>query len=162
MPEMTASKGRGKGGVHGKGRGRCKGQSGQRQQYRNSIQCYNCGKYGHIQANCWYKDEKMNFAEEDENEEEETFDPRFRFNSFKITLDAYNEAENLLSHDITTRPPLLVLEALLLFGKDNIEWTATQIQSHSKTGNPMSSLHRNNLYYHRNSNTIRFRQHSPH
>ncbi|KAK8488633.1 hypothetical protein V6N12_018834 [Hibiscus sabdariffa] len=71
MPEMTASKGRGKGGVHGKGRGRCKGQSGQRQQYRNSIQCYNCGKYGHIQANCWYKDEKMNFAEEDENEEEE-------------------------------------------------------------------------------------------
>ncbi|KAK8632156.1 hypothetical protein V6N13_028933 [Hibiscus sabdariffa] len=90
------------------------------------------------------------------------FDPRFRFNSFKITLDAYNEAENLLSHDITTRPPLLVLEALLLFGKDNIEWTATQIQSHSKTGNPMSSLHRNNLYYHRNSNTIRFRQHSPH
>ncbi|KAK8508717.1 hypothetical protein V6N13_116217 [Hibiscus sabdariffa] len=88
-------------------------------------------------------------------------DPSFHFNSFEIPLDAYNEAENLLSYDITTRRPLLVLEALLLFGKENIEWKATQIQSRSKDGNPMSPLHRNNLHYHQNSNTIRFWKHSP-
>ncbi|KAK8562490.1 hypothetical protein V6N13_018920 [Hibiscus sabdariffa] len=81
-------------------------------------------------------------------------DSNFRFNSFEIPLDAYNEAENLLSYDITTRPPLSVLEALLLFGKENIEWMTAQIQSRSRIGNPMSPLHQNNLHYHRNSNTI--------
>ncbi|KAK8615310.1 hypothetical protein V6N13_069086 [Hibiscus sabdariffa] len=92
----------------------------------------------------------------------EASDLSFCFNSFEIPLDAYNEAENLLSYDITTCRPLLVLEALMLFGEENIEWTATQIQSRSKTGNPMPPLHQNNLHYHQNSNTIRFRQHSPH
>ncbi|KAK8564717.1 hypothetical protein V6N13_019874 [Hibiscus sabdariffa] len=43
-------------------------------------------------------------------------DSSFRFNNFEIPLDAYNEAENLLLYDITMCLPLLVLEALLLFG----------------------------------------------
>lgn len=42
----------------GKGRGRSRGRDN-----RSNIQCYRCNKYGHIQANCWYKDEKANYAE---------------------------------------------------------------------------------------------------
>ena len=34
----------------------------------NDIQCHHCKRYGHIKADCWYKDQKMNFATETEEE----------------------------------------------------------------------------------------------
>ena len=38
---------------------------------RNVIQCYHYRRYGYIKAYCWYKDQQMNFAAENEEEEEE-------------------------------------------------------------------------------------------
>ena len=36
---------------------------------RNVIQCYHCRRYGHIKADCWYKDQQMNFTAENEEKE---------------------------------------------------------------------------------------------
>ena len=36
---------------------------------RNVIQFYYCKSYGHTKADCWYKDQRMNFAAENEEEE---------------------------------------------------------------------------------------------
>lgn len=52
----------------GRGRGRSRGRGN-----RSNIQCYRCNIYEHIQANCWYKDEKANYAELEEYEESKLF-----------------------------------------------------------------------------------------
>ncbi|KAH0682587.1 hypothetical protein KY289_020339 [Solanum tuberosum] len=61
--------GRGRG--YGRGRGRNDGnrQSNEKGNTKNGIQCHHCQCYGHIKANCWYKEQKINFAAT-ENEEE--------------------------------------------------------------------------------------------
>ena len=58
----------------GRGNGRGRNNEGYRQTFneqgntKSGIQCYHCKKYGHMKADCWYKDEKMNFAVENEQE----------------------------------------------------------------------------------------------
>ncbi|KAH0779714.1 hypothetical protein KY290_006141 [Solanum tuberosum] len=61
--------GRGRG--YGRGRGRNDGhkQSNEQGNRKNGIQCHHCQRYGHIRADCWYRDQKINFAA-GENEEE--------------------------------------------------------------------------------------------
>ena len=74
--DRLASRGRGRGGFRGQGRGRDRGRgrNGGQRQYneqsypKNGFQCHHCKKYGHIKADCWYKDQKMNFATETEEE----------------------------------------------------------------------------------------------
>lgn len=73
-----ASRGQGREGLRGgegrgcgRGRGRNNGhkQSNEQGSIKNGIQCHHCHRYGHIKADCWYRDQKINFAAE-ENEEE--------------------------------------------------------------------------------------------
>ena len=58
----------------GRGNGRGRNNEGYRQTFneqgnaKSGIQCYHCKKYGHMKADCWYKDEKMNFAVENEQD----------------------------------------------------------------------------------------------
>ncbi|XP_047256015.1 uncharacterized protein LOC124888770 [Capsicum annuum] len=75
---IPASRGRGRTGFrsgrgHGYGRGRGRNdehkQSNEQSNRKNGIQCHHCQRYGHIRADCWYKDQKINFAA-GENEEE--------------------------------------------------------------------------------------------
>ena len=33
---------------------------------KSHIQCHSCKKYGHIKAECWFRDKNVNFAEESE------------------------------------------------------------------------------------------------
>ncbi|KAJ8616030.1 hypothetical protein MRB53_035402 [Persea americana] len=58
------SPGRGRTYAHGKGRG------DEQRSYMNSVQCYNCGNYGHMKADCWSKDEQSNFTKEEGDEGE--------------------------------------------------------------------------------------------
>ncbi|XP_042026600.1 uncharacterized protein LOC121773750 [Salvia splendens] len=60
--EFSTARGRGRGGFRGRGRGQSRGRGGRsdakqgRQQGDKShIQCHNCGKYGHVKADCWWK-----------------------------------------------------------------------------------------------------------
>ncbi len=71
--KTSASRGRGRGGFcgHGRGRGRGRGrsdrqqrQSGEQSKHKNGIQRYHCKQYGHIKADCWYKDQQVNYAAE--------------------------------------------------------------------------------------------------
>ena len=49
-------------------------QFNERSNIRNVIQCYHCRRYGqYIKTDCWYKDQQMNFAAENEEEEEKLF-----------------------------------------------------------------------------------------
>ncbi|XP_047257469.1 uncharacterized protein LOC124889562 [Capsicum annuum] len=66
-----ASKGRGRRGFrggrghgYGRGRGRNDGQKQSNEQgnKKNSIQCNHYHRYGHMRADCWYIDQKINFA----------------------------------------------------------------------------------------------------
>ena len=69
-------RGRGRGGScgrgrsNGRGRGRYEGQrqSNEQGNTKSGIQCSHCKGYGHIKADCWYKDQKMNFAAANEEE----------------------------------------------------------------------------------------------
>ncbi|XP_074320347.1 uncharacterized protein LOC141657108 [Silene latifolia] len=58
-----------RGGFRGRGRGRGRGKGrfteGHGRQNMGPIQCYNCKKYGHKEANCWFKnkdEQKANFT----------------------------------------------------------------------------------------------------
>ncbi|XP_070028808.1 uncharacterized protein [Nicotiana sylvestris] len=55
----------GRGAFRRRGRGRGRGQFGRG---RNGQQCYNCHKFGHIEANCWYKKNQASYAEEEQEE----------------------------------------------------------------------------------------------
>lgn len=51
---------------HGKGRGKNIEQRQFNQDQRNyisNVQCHHCRRYGHIKADCWYKDKVVNVAE---------------------------------------------------------------------------------------------------
>ena len=68
--ERLLGRGRGRGSYGGrigdKGRGRSieKRQINHDQRsYKSNIQCYDCRKYGHTKADCWYKDKIVNVAE---------------------------------------------------------------------------------------------------
>ncbi|CAL5412844.1 unnamed protein product [Camellia sinensis] len=80
--DSSTSRGRGRGGFRGRGRGRGRGyghgngrgrgrfdgqqQSGEQRNYKNGVQCYHCKRYGHIKADCWYKDQQVNYVAENE------------------------------------------------------------------------------------------------
>ncbi|XP_052172110.1 uncharacterized protein LOC127788030 [Diospyros lotus] len=74
--DRSASRGRERGGSRDRGRGNCRGRGrneGQRQSneqgnMKSGIQCYHSKRYGHIKADCWYRDQNMNFAAENEEE----------------------------------------------------------------------------------------------
>ncbi|KAH7691867.1 Zinc finger CCHC-type protein [Dioscorea alata] len=73
--DKSSSRGRGKNNYRGRGRGRGRGRSTdrQRQQYsdsrtsKGSIQCHIYKRYGHMKAECWFKDKQVNIAEEQED-----------------------------------------------------------------------------------------------
>lgn len=60
--------GRGRGSFRGRGRGRGRSQSKWTNSRRNGVQCYNCHRFGHIEANCWYKNDQAGYVEEEEEE----------------------------------------------------------------------------------------------
>lgn len=70
-----------RGGFHGRGRGSNRGrgkydghrQSGEQRTNKNNIQCYNCKGYGHMKADCWYKDQRANYAAETDEQEGKLF-----------------------------------------------------------------------------------------
>ena len=61
--DRVMTRGRGRGGYHGRGRGTGKGcnRNEEQRQFRvqssnkANIQCYHCKKFGHVKADCWYK-----------------------------------------------------------------------------------------------------------
>ena len=56
---------RGRGRSRGRGRGFAQRQvPGEYKAQRNYIQCHNCKKYGHVKADCWFRDQSANVAEE--------------------------------------------------------------------------------------------------
>jgi len=73
----NCSRGRSTGGFHGRGYGRGQGsgqgrgrhdRQRQSKEYSNTkkkVQCYYYRRYDHIQADCWFQDQKMNFAAKD-------------------------------------------------------------------------------------------------
>ncbi|KAA0038908.1 putative gag-pol polyprotein, identical [Cucumis melo var. makuwa] len=68
------TRGQGRGGYHGRGRGTGKGcnRNEEQRQFRvqssnkANIQCYHCKKFGHVKVDCWYKNQRANFAAENE------------------------------------------------------------------------------------------------
>lgn len=75
-------RGRGRGRGNGRGRGRFDGQrqSGEQRTNKNGVQCYHCKKYGHIKADCWYKDQPVNYAAENGEESSKLFMAHFDTN----------------------------------------------------------------------------------
>ncbi|KAA8523955.1 hypothetical protein F0562_010614 [Nyssa sinensis] len=71
--------GRGRGYGNGRGRGRFDGQwqSGEQRNNKNGVQCYHCKKYSHIKADCWYKDQQVNYAAENGEESSMLFMTHF-------------------------------------------------------------------------------------
>ncbi|KAL4353579.1 hypothetical protein GQ457_06G019510 [Hibiscus cannabinus] len=75
--ERSTNNNRGRGGFRGGrgyGRGRGRGRNNGRRQCNEQgnkkygIQCYHCNRYGHIKADCWYKDQNVNLAAENDEE----------------------------------------------------------------------------------------------
>ncbi|KAH0647717.1 hypothetical protein KY290_033702 [Solanum tuberosum] len=62
------ARGRGRGSFRGRGRGRGRSQSGWTNSRISGVQCYNCHRFGHIEVNCWYKNDQASYAEEEEEE----------------------------------------------------------------------------------------------
>ncbi|KAA8532830.1 hypothetical protein F0562_033053 [Nyssa sinensis] len=83
--DSSTSRGRGRGGFRGRGRGNERGrgrfdgqrQSGEQTNNKNGVQCYHCKKYGHIKADCWYKDQQVNYAAENGEESSKLFMTHF-------------------------------------------------------------------------------------
>ncbi|TYJ99454.1 copia protein [Cucumis melo var. makuwa] len=71
---VVTTRGRGRGGYRGLGRGtrkRCNRNEEQRQfgvqsSNKSNIQCYHCKKFGHVKADCWNKNQRANFTTENE------------------------------------------------------------------------------------------------
>ncbi|GMJ07547.1 hypothetical protein HRI_004423900 [Hibiscus trionum] len=53
---------------YGRGRNNDRHTVNEQGNRKSGIQCYHCKRYGHIKAYCWYNNEKMNFAIENEEE----------------------------------------------------------------------------------------------
>ncbi|KAJ8644821.1 hypothetical protein MRB53_006569 [Persea americana] len=80
VQDNSFKRGRGRGNYRGGFRGRSpgrgrtyargKGRGDEQRSYMNSVQCYNCGNYGHMKADCWSKDEQSNFTKEEGDEGE--------------------------------------------------------------------------------------------
>ncbi|KAJ7961351.1 Retrovirus-related Pol polyprotein from transposon TNT 1-94 [Quillaja saponaria] len=68
--EKLSEQGRGRGGFRGRGhrRGRDRGQSNWSNNRRDEVECYHCNKFGHIEAECWYKNDQASYAEEKREE----------------------------------------------------------------------------------------------
>ncbi|KAL4032489.1 hypothetical protein IC575_005567 [Cucumis melo] len=72
--DRVITRGRGRGGYRGRGRGTEKGcnrneeqrQFGVQSSNKVNIQCYHCKKFGHVKVDCWYKNQRANFAAENE------------------------------------------------------------------------------------------------
>ncbi|XP_075076448.1 uncharacterized protein LOC142163093 [Nicotiana tabacum] len=64
LEQSTQGRG-GRGAFRGRGRGRGRGQF---VRGRNGVQCYNCHMFGHIEANCWYKNNQSSYANEEQEE----------------------------------------------------------------------------------------------
>ncbi|KAA8545391.1 hypothetical protein F0562_020175 [Nyssa sinensis] len=85
--DSSTSRGLGRGGFHGRGRGRGnrrgrgrfdgQRQSGEQRNNKNGVQCYHCKKYGYIKADCWYKDQQVNYAAENGEESSKLFMTHF-------------------------------------------------------------------------------------
>ncbi|KAL4035058.1 hypothetical protein IC575_003732 [Cucumis melo] len=75
--DRVMTRGRGRGGYRGRGHGTEKGcnrneaqrQFGVQSSNKANIQCYHCKKFGHVKADCWYKNQRANFAAENEASE---------------------------------------------------------------------------------------------
>lgn len=54
----------------GRGRGRSfgRGSSNDQKHYKDHIQCHHYKKYGHVKAECWFKEKEANIAETQEEE----------------------------------------------------------------------------------------------
>ncbi|KAJ7949808.1 Retrovirus-related Pol polyprotein from transposon TNT 1-94 [Quillaja saponaria] len=66
-PEQ-GTQGRGRGAFRGKGRGKGRGQYGWTNSRRSGMQCHHCHRFGHIEANCWYKNNQASYVEEEEED----------------------------------------------------------------------------------------------
>ena len=73
--KVAAGRGRGRGAFHGKSHGKGRGRvfeqrhsTNEKKGNKSGIQCYHCKKFGHVQADCWYKEKQVNFAETNDEE----------------------------------------------------------------------------------------------
>ncbi|KAL0558913.1 hypothetical protein IC582_003500 [Cucumis melo] len=75
--DCVMTQGQGSGGYRSRGRGTGKGcnqneeqrQFGVQSSNKANIQCYHCKKFGHVKADCWYKNQRANFTEQNEASE---------------------------------------------------------------------------------------------
>ncbi|TYK28117.1 putative gag-pol polyprotein, identical [Cucumis melo var. makuwa] len=75
--DCVMTQGQGSGGYRSRGRGTGKGcnqneeqrQFGVQSSNKANIQCYHCKKFGHVKADCWYKNHRANFTEQNEASE---------------------------------------------------------------------------------------------
>ena len=58
---------------HGGRHNRDRWRNDEQSNIRKVLQCYHCRRYGNTKADCCYKDQQMNFAAENEKEEEKLF-----------------------------------------------------------------------------------------
>lgn len=76
--KATTGRGRGRGAFRGNSRGRGRGRGSEQRHFndqrgnRSNKQCHHCKKFRHVQADCWYKEKQVNYAETT-NEESKLF-----------------------------------------------------------------------------------------
>ncbi|XP_039143968.1 uncharacterized protein LOC120281110 [Dioscorea cayenensis subsp. rotundata] len=68
-------RGRGRSNFRGRGRGRGRsydgGHSTEASKQHKNVQCFICKKYGHVKAQCWFRNKEANVTEETKGKEEE-------------------------------------------------------------------------------------------